>query len=158
YRLTEDGSQPRFQAANWPAEVHALFIWSGRSASTANFLDRLAQWKSGHGGEYAAHMRGLTEIAERASAAAAAGQARGFIEGAAAYASALKDFGAACGLEIFSPEHERLTALATESGVAYKPCGAGGGDFGVVFALEPAKLAEVQKRITGAGFRCVPLA
>jgi phosphomevalonate kinase len=158
YRLGEQGTQPRFQAASWPEGVHPLFIWSGRPASTADFLGRLAQWRSGHGGEYAAHMEALTAIAERASAAAAAGQGRQFVESAAAYAGALKVFGAACGLPIFSPEHERLGALAAESGVIYKPCGAGGGDFGVVFALEPERRADVERRITGTGFRCVPLA
>ena len=131
YRLAEHGTQPRFQAASWPRGVHPLFVWSGRSASTADFLGRLSQWRSGHGGEYAAHMESMTAIAEHASTAAAEGRGREFVEDAAAYASALREFGAACGLPIFSPEHLGDACLRNWhhkiSGVGYKPCGAGGG-------------------------------
>jgi phosphomevalonate kinase len=52
----------------------------------------------------------------------------------------------------------RLRQLAVECGVCYKPCGAGGGDFGVVFALEPDRLARVERLVADAGFRCLPLA
>lgn len=158
YRLTDGGTQPRFEPVSWPSEVRSLFVWSGKSASTSNFLDRLAQWREGHGAEYAAQMQGLGAIAESASDAVMQGRGGAFVEAATAYSAALRAFGQACGLEIFSPEHIHLARLAAEAGVSYKPCGAGGGDFGVVFALEPERLARVESRIAAAGFRCVPLA
>lgn len=158
YRLLEGGTQPRFEPVNWPKEVHSLFVWSGRSASTSDFLGRLAQWRSGHGAEYASHMGALTEIARAASDAMMHEQGRGFVEAAAAYATVLRAFGTACGLDIFSAEHVQLAQLAAQAGVSYKPCGAGGGDFGVAFSLEPERLAKMERGIVAAGFRCVPLA
>jgi phosphomevalonate kinase len=157
YRLLEGGA-PRFEPVQWPAAVKTLFVWSGKSASTSNFLDRLAQWRSGHGAEYAAQMRGLGEIAGAAAEAAMHNRSAALVDAAGAYASALRAFGNACGLEIFSPEHIRLTELSAAAGVGYKPCGAGGGDFGVVFTLDPERLAQAERSITAAGFRCVPLA
>jgi phosphomevalonate kinase len=158
YRLLEGGTQPRFEPVNWPAGVHARFVWTGRSASTSDFLGRLAAWRKDHGADYASHMQALTGIAQTACDAAAQSRAAAFVEAATAYGAALRRFGNACGLEIFSPEHIQLERLAAEMGVSYKPCGAGGGDFGVVFALEPERLAQVEQRIAAAGFRCVPLA
>lgn len=149
---------PRFEPLSWPAQVRPLFVWTGHSASTANFLARLAQWRQGHAAEYAAHMRDLNAIAVTAAEAVAQGHGREFVEAAAAYAVALQVFGAACGLEIFSAQHRRLTELAGACGVGYKPCGAGGGDFGVAFALDDERLQQARRAIVEAGFRCVPLA
>lgn len=158
YRLLEGGLTPRFEPVHWPAEVKTLFVWSGKSASTSNFLDRLAQWRQGHGAEYAAQMRGLGEIAGAAAEAAMQGRGGALVDAASAYSSALRAFGSACGLDIFSPEHVHLAQLAAGTGVSYKPCGAGGGDFGVVFTLDGERLAQAERSITAAGFRCVPLA
>lgn len=158
YRLLEGGTQPRFEPVNWPREVHSLFVWSGRSASTSNFLERLALWRATHGAEYASHMEALSAIARQASEAVMHEQGRGFVEAAGAYAEALRAFGAACGLDIFSAEHVQLGQLAARAGVRYKPCGAGGGDFGVAFSLEPERLEHLARDVAAAGFRCVPLA
>jgi phosphomevalonate kinase len=157
YRLLEDGS-PRFEPVHWPKEVQCLFVWSGRSASTSDFLGRLAAWRKHHEAEYAGQMSGLGLIARSAADAVAQGQGRGFVEAATAYATALRAFGEACGLDIFSAEHVQLAQLAARCGVSYKPCGAGGGDFGVAFALEPERLEQLRHGVAEAGFRCVPLA
>ena len=158
YRLLEGGTQPRAEPVGWPKGVHLRFVWSGRSASTSDFLGRLAQWRQGHGADYASHMGGLTAIAQAATDAVTQGRDAAFVDAASAYAGALSAFGTACGLDIFSAEHQALVRMAAESGVGYKPCGAGGGDFGVAFSLEPERLDRVERRIAEEGFRCVPLA
>jgi phosphomevalonate kinase len=156
YRLGDDGV-PRFEALAWPAGVQARFVWSGASASTADFLARLAAWRDAHPVQYAAHLDTLRKLAE--AAAQAAGDARGaeFLAAAAAYAEALDAFGAACGLPIFSAVHRRLRELARAAGVVYKPCGAGGGDFGVLLSAAAQPLAEAGAALERAGFRCLPL-
>ena len=72
------------------------------------------------------------------------------------YASALKDFGDACGLEIYSPAQKRLAEMAAEARVSYKPCGAGG-DFGVVFAEDSERLATFERAIVRADMHVIPL-
>lgn len=162
YRLSAGGEKPAFERVRWPAAVHCLFVWSGRSASTSDFLQRLSQWRAAHGAEYASHMAALGAIASTASDAVTQGMVQGvgrsLIEAAAAYAVALRAFGAACGLDIFSAEHVRFAELAGRAGVAYKPCGAGGGDFGVALSLEPERLVRLEQAVVEAGFQCVPLA
>jgi len=104
--------------------VHARYVWSGRSASTSDFLGRLARWRSDHAVQYAFHMRGLSDIATGAAEAVMHNGAADFIEAASAYARALQSFGAESGLEIYSPEHLALVELAHTAGVHYKSCGA----------------------------------
>jgi phosphomevalonate kinase len=156
YRLGDDG-RAKFERLAWPAGVHTLFVWTGSSASTGGFLGRLAQWRSTHAADYDRHLDELTAIAEAAVEAVRAGRAADLMACAARYALALEVFGTACGLEIFSLAHRQLAALLHDSGVAYKPCGAGGGDFGMVFALDPQALEKARRRIDEAGFRCVAL-
>ncbi len=148
----------RFEPVNWPKEVHTLFVWSGRSASTSDFLGRLAQWRSGHGADYASHMGALSAIARTASDAVTQQQGRGFVEAATAYAAALRAFGTACGLDIFSAEHVQLAELAAAGRYQLQAPWRGGGDFGVAFALEPDRLARLENAALLRRFRCVPLA
>ena len=103
-------------------------------------------------------MQALTAIAEAARQSVIDRNGDALLEATTAYARALKGFSDATGLVIFSPEHEQLTKLAAQSGVCYKSCGAGGGDFGIALCLDADRLADARKRITAAGFRCPPLA
>jgi phosphomevalonate kinase len=158
YRLAGDDSRPSFTSMDWPiAGVHCLFVWSGQAVSTADFLRRLAQWRLGHHAEYAAHMRNLCKLAEIAVDALQEGRGAAFVAIVAAYAMALENFGAACGLEIFSAAQKRLAELAAQIGVSYKPCGAGG-DFGVVFVQDADRLARIERIILVEGMHSVPLA
>lgn len=157
YRLTDEGL-PRFEAAAWPERVQARFVWSGVSASTADFLARLADWRAAHPAQYAAHMQTLRTVAEAAARAVSDGRDADFLAAAADYAQALDAFAAACGLPIFSPAHRRARELAQDAGVVYKPCGAGGGDFGVLLGADAARLASAARSLEGAGLCCLPLA
>jgi len=103
-------------------------------------------------------MQALATIAEAARKAVIDQRGDALLESTAAYALALHAFSDSTGLDIFSPEHAQLTKLATQSGVCYKSCGAGGGDFGIALCRDTEQLNDARKRITAAGFRCLPLA
>jgi phosphomevalonate kinase len=158
YRLAGPDPQPSFTPLDWPiADLHCLFVWSGQSVSTADFLRRLAQWRLGHHAEYAAHMHNLGELAEVGADVLQKGRGADFVAMVAAYATALENFGMACGLEIFSAAQKRLARLAAQFGVSFKPCGAGG-DFGVVFGQDADRLGRIERTILVEGLHCVPLA
>jgi phosphomevalonate kinase len=159
YQLVGDEHQPLARELVWPSRIQRLYVWSGRSASTSQALARLQVWRSGHGTEYTVLMRDLTAIAESAVAALEGADASGFIDAATAYARGLRRFGEACGLEIFSAEHDRIAEIARAAGLLYKPCGAGVGDVGVVFALDDGeRLEAVRRTLYADGFATVPLA
>ncbi|GLQ49087.1 phosphomevalonate kinase [Dyella flava] len=157
YQLAGQAREPTFAPLPWPMTgVHCLFVWSGQSVSTNDFLQRLAQWRVSRAADYASHMRELGTLSEAGLDALGRQDAQSFVELTKAYASALQQFGHACGLEIYSPEQKKLADMASEAGVSYKPCGAGG-DFGVVFADDPERLATFERAIVPAGMHVVPL-
>jgi phosphomevalonate kinase len=157
YQLAGQAREPTFTALPWPmAGVHCLFVWSGQSVSTHDFLQRLAQWRVNRAADYASHMKELGALSEAGLGALRRQDAQSFVDLTKAYAVALQQFGHACGLEIYSPEQKKLADMASEAGVSYKPCGAGG-DFGVVFADDIERLATFERAIVPAGMHVVPL-
>lgn len=152
YRV-HDG-QPRIAPAAWPQELQWCCVWSGRPASTSFFLQRLAAWRAQAPARHAAAMR---ELGDCATAAADATDAAALLEAVAAYALALERLAAASGLDIFCPEHRALAALAARLGVAYKTCGAGGGDVGIALTTDAARLQAFRQAAGAAGFAVLAL-
>ena len=162
YRLPGGDAAPIARPLHWPPALQMAFIWSGCSASTPKFLSILRDWRrlnAGNEAEYRARMDALTATAEAAVAAIDAGDAAGFLGHARRYAQDLRALGTASGVRIWSAEHEAIGAIAhAHDGVVYKPCGAGGGDVGVVFAMDPDSLTAAVAALAASGFANVPLA
>ncbi len=159
YRLRGDNQGPYFEPLDWRfMGLKHLSVWSGRAASTSDLLAQLSHWRESHDADYRAHMQALTTIAEAARQAVIDQRGDELLKCTASYAEALHAFSDNTGLNIFSPEHQQLTKIAAQSGVCYKSCGAGGGDFGIALCLDTERLNDARKRITAAGFRCLPLA
>jgi phosphomevalonate kinase len=155
YQLVGAAREPTYAAMSAEG-LHCLFVWSGQSVSTSDSLERLARWRQTHAADYAAHMRELAGVSAAAIDAWAQRRVPSFIGLTREYAQELKRFGAACGLEIYSPAQKRLADMASGTDVSYKPCGAGG-DFGVVFAEDAERLATFERAIVAAGMHVVPL-
>jgi len=157
YRIAGHGRPPQLSSARWPAGVQVCFVWSGSSASTPKLLGTLRAWRSAHVADYAAHMRALTASAESGAVAVRSQNAPAFLNAVAQFSKELLQLDRASGLGIFSAEHLRLAELARKSAVIYKSCGAGGGDVGAAFALDPASLQHFTAALESEGFRCVPM-
>lgn len=157
YQLVGRDHVPNFSHETCPVPgVHWLFVWSGQAVSTADSLKHLSQWRATHGADYTAHMNALGAISEAAVDALRRKKAQSFIRLTKDYASALQNFGDACGLNIYSPAQKSVAEMAIRADVSYKPCGAGG-DFGVVFADDPERLATFERAMVAAGMQVVPL-
>ncbi|RUL74844.1 mevalonate kinase family protein [Dyella choica] len=155
YQLVGSDREPAYESISADG-LNCLFVWSGQSVSTSDSLQRLAQWRQAHAGDYAAHMSELGIVSAAAIDALKQRRMPSFIELTRDYARGLQRFGAACGLEIYSPAQKQLADMASGSDVSYKPCGAGG-DFGVVFAQDAERLATFERAIVSAGMHVVPL-
>jgi len=116
----------------WPSGLAIGVVWVGVPASTSDKLQRLRQQKARP--SRAALMLG----ARRLAAAWAGGEANAIIDEYRDYTNVLREFSNDHELGVFDAGHAELTAAAARSGVVYKPCGAGGGDTGVILATETA--------------------
>jgi len=75
-----------------------------------------------------------------------------FLDAVDGFWDALEALGREIEMPILSQEHRRLRRLAAESGVHYKPSGAGGGDLGIAFAVDLAAMQETAARAEAEGF------
>ena len=149
-------AQPVRQLA-LPADLHWRAIWTGRSADTRDFLRRLGIWQDEEPARYDRAMAKLTAATEAAVRALEQGSVTAVLEAVRVCCEALAALGDRAGLPIVSPIHATLAAQGERSGVAYKPSGAGGGDFGLAFAADEDALARFAPLAERAGASIVPL-
>ena len=145
------GGYVRFQAGtarriNVELPPHR-FIWVGEAAATVDHLARFEQYRSGD------DLSALSDLG--ASAEALFDEAS--LPRLADYAERLQNLDHAAGLGIYSPPHARVSELASAAHLVYKPCGAGGGDLGVVFAHSPDALSAFENQVERAGFTVMQL-
>lgn len=149
--------QPSLARLEMPAEVRSVFVWTGVSASTKDFLKRLDRWKARHPDEYHSRLRELSSIATEAVTAARQNAAPAFIGAVGRYGGALRELGDRSELGIYGSSHGALRDLADGLGITYKPCGAGGGDLGVAMTSDEEALARFRAGATHLGAKPVDL-
>jgi phosphomevalonate kinase len=144
----------RIKALKWPGGLDFSILWSGKPASTAERLKKLERFERGRAARMAAARlldasRGVLDAWQKAKAA-------GVLESLQIYTAALRRFSIEHSLGIFDAGHQELCEIADDFGFVYKPCGAGGGDIGIVFIPKDAALEFVTEfgiRAGQLGFR-----
>ena len=75
----------------------------------------------------------------------------------AEYVDALSEFDIDHDLGIFDAGHAELVSLASSRGLLYKPCGAGGGDVGIVLSDDMERLEDFVSEASSHGYRPLDL-
>lgn len=135
----------------WPDGLHARVLYCGVPASTSAKLKRLAA------ADRDPSRRALAAAAVSAAGAWRSADCDAVLAAMAAFTASLAAFSRAHGLDVFAHGHERLRTLAQSRGLVYKPCGAGGGDAGMVLGRDPEALAAFVQAAVGIGFRDLSL-
>lgn len=157
FRLDEASSVAAAQPVALPADLQVLFFWTGRSASTSGFLERLGARRAAHPLSVDRVISRLGELSKAGIDALEAGDSSAFLDAVDGFWDALEALGREIEMPILSQEHRRLRRLAVESGVRYKPSGAGGGDLGIAFAIDSDRLQEMAVRAEAQGFTALDL-
>ncbi len=150
YRLVDQ--RPQYRTLVWPADWPLLFVWSGESASTGAFLQRYQQWRAVDPKAADDLWRAMDDCAREAVACIESGARERFMTCINNYCELMGKIGDRIHAPVLSPRHQRLAAIALESGAAYKPCGAGGGDLGMFMAADDVRLEQLRSRIQAQGF------
>lgn len=130
-----------------PALPAWRILWTGEGASTPRQLGRFTAYLDRVG------LGALDDLGSRSERLCDAPSVNALRE----YASALKRLDAAADLGIFTAAHRRAEQCANRYNLAYKPCGAGGGDVGAVFAESPHRLQEFEEAAAAAGLTILNL-
>lgn len=111
----------------WPEGLFYRLLFSGQAADTLSKIRKLPDSGSKSWSR-------LISNAEEASAAWIAGNAGNILDAIRSYIGALFQFSDQHDLGVFAAGHHAMVDLAAADGTVYKPCGAGGGDIGIVLA------------------------
>jgi len=121
-------------ALKWPEGLSYRLLWSGVAASTREKLSKLAASVS------KPSRTGLVGVSESLAQAWRSNDAQQVIAGYRNYSQQLYQFSVDHDLGIFDAGHAELWQAASAAGLTYKPCGAGGGDIGILLGMDIAEL------------------
>lgn len=134
-----------------PAGLVCRLFWSGTPASTGKKLEKL----SSHGLQPSRDA--LVYSARRMAEAWQSGSASRVLDTYREYISVLQAFSDDHGLGIFDGGHSELVAVAEAAGHVYKPCGAGGGDIGILLADDAGEADAFITQYLPEGFTVLDL-
>lgn len=149
-------SGPEVGALEWPRGLEMCVIHTGKSASTAAFLEQWSAWVSTAPQKAARVMDELGRCSRAGVAAFRDAKAAEFMAAIRAYGRLLKDLGEKIGMPIVSEVHDSILQAAEEFGLVYKPSGAGGGDVGVAWSAGDADWGGFRARVRALD-GCEPL-
>ena len=129
----------------------ACFVWTGQAARTAGFVERYRQWE-GSAPDSAVMITALGDASRAALAAVESADGAAFVAALEESAERLSALAGAASLPIFAGGHDHLLLIGKACGVAYKPCGAGGGDIGIAAAEDESRLAAFMHAARGEGY------
>lgn len=135
-----------------PPGLECRVFWSGTPASTGRKLERLSR----HGPKPS--REALVYSSDRMARAWAGGSAQALLGEYRDYIEVLKAFSDDHDLGIFDAGHAELAALAADAGLVYKPCGAGGGDIGILLTDDVPAADAFAAEALPRGFRALDLA
>lgn len=144
------GFAPRSLA--WPRDLDHALLWSGVVASTSS---KIAAYRRKATAASANELRAASiDLADRWRR----GDVRDLLDGYRDYVAALRRFDVDHALGIFDAGHDDLARYETPDDTVYKPCGAGGGDVGIVFGADPDSVSRFVRHAESRGFRRLDLA
>lgn len=143
----DDGVQDRLE---WPAALYYRYFFSGASASTPAAISRAASIA-----DTDVALQDLLASADAAATGIETGNAASTLSAIEAYADALRSFDSTHRIGIYAAGHDEMLQHAGNTGVVYKPCGAGGGDIGIAVDTDADGLDAFTALAIDAGF--VPL-
>ncbi|MFQ5609187.1 MAG: mevalonate kinase [Woeseiaceae bacterium] len=133
------------QSLRWPDGLYFAVLWSGIPASTPDRLRALKTQSNGGARQK------LAAEAESAAGAWSSGDVQAILEATGRYTDVLRSFSDSQRLDVFGAGHGELVN-AGAPGTVYKPCGAGGGDVGMVLGTSDAAIASFVESAEARGF------
>ena len=141
-----------------PNDLHMRFVWTGKSASTRILVGKVRDFEQRDPDTVSAIFRDMSAISDGGIHALVEGQTEHFLEAVDAYYQAMDRLGQHSGADIISAEHRQIADIALRHHCRYKPSGAGGGDFGILFGQNEQEIENSALQISRAGFKLITLA
>lgn len=141
-------------ATSLPAPGNGLQIQPIIAMASVSTVDRIARFRSWQqvAPDADGRLEGLGACARELVRWWQAGDNPAIMQGFRDYLAQMSEVSDAAGLDYLGGGHAQLVQLAQDCGVAYKPCGAGGGDLGFAVALDAEQMQRFRRQAEDAGF------
>jgi len=148
-RSFDENIAPQTSGLSWPQGLYMLPVWTGEAASTTELLARFDRYRDAEPATFGPAMAELKTAADSLEAAWQNQPAVSLMDALALHARKLKDLDTLAGVGIYSARHVDFQKRAAAIGAVYKPSGAGGGDFGLMFTDSSATLEQLSAEFAG---------
>jgi phosphomevalonate kinase len=155
--LHSAGQKPEIARLHFPGELRMLIVWTGKSASTKEFVNCVNVFREKKPHDFNSIMGGMTEISSAGCEALKTGKTAFFLEIVRQYYQKMDELGKRCDIPIISAEHRRIAGIVQSNGAVYKPSGAGGGDLGIAFGLSREVIKNCGTELGKAGFKTIDI-
>ncbi len=132
-------------ALQWPDGLFYAVLWSGRPVDTKHQIARFTDAKS----RVPSADDALIDASNDIVAMWREATPQSIVDTLRDYTETLRRFSDTNDLDIFAAGHAELLQAAIASGVAYKPCGAGGGDIGIALSADRDELQNYVQNLPG---------
>lgn len=143
YRMTQQRNPKELV---WPEGLCYQFVWTGKPVKTTSKLQQFA----GVADDSKA-LQSLQAVSQEIVDKWRTSQANEILGALTDYTQALRRFDRDAELGIFAGGHESAWREAERRQLVYKPCGAGGGDVGIVLGRDEEKLLELEQALIEQG-------
>ena len=135
-----------------PDDLQMRFVWTGQPASTGEFLKSLSTFKTRYPDDYRRTIQKISRLARDGCRAIEVGDTAAFLRCVENYYHRLENLGDKIRQPIISASHRRIARIAYRNGGSYKPSGAGGGDFGILFGSDRKRVDQIGSELIKAGY------
>lgn len=156
YRIEEP--EIEIETLRLPEDLHCLHVWTGAAASTTDFVTSWRRVKRDAPDTAEALLAEMAASVEAGMAALKSGDGAAFAAELGAYGRIMGKMNHLMHAPVFSAAHHRILEQASRLDVAYKPCGAGGGDLGIAASVQSDSIAELARRLRQQGLVTLALA
>ena len=138
-------------------QLHMMPMWTGQPAVTGTFLAAFAALKKNAPQAFWPLCEEMALISRAACELWALGEVTPLLPLVTRSMTALETLGRAMQMDLVTDVHRQAAAAAQASGAFYKPSGAGGGDFGLLFAESHRALHRASRALVAQGLTPLPL-
>ena len=133
-----------------PPGLYILAIWTGKAASTSNYINRLAAWRQNNSALYDAAIEQMQTCVEDFIRQIDK-PASHLLALVTQYDRLLEQLSRDSRLDFYNQAHLSLRKRVESAGCAYKPSGAGGGDFGIACSADKEALMALADELKHEG-------
>lgn len=136
--------------------LYVLPLWTGRAAATGPYLQAFKALKAQDPQLFWRICEEMALISRAACELWALGEVTPLLPLVPRSVAALERLGGALQLDLVTNMHREAAAAAQAAGACYKPSGAGGGDFGLLFAPSVRLLNKASRALVSLGLTPMP--